>query len=387
MSASTKYDLVIIGAGSVGVPVALAAQRAGIQTLVIDERPSAGQGEAKTAIGGVRATHSDPAKIRICLRSLEVFSEWEEKEGDFLGWQKHGYLFPVYRKEDETTLINLLAVQKTHGLNIDWIDARRVTELVPGIRQEGLLGGTFSPDDGNVSPLRCSSAFSFAAQREGAVFNYNEKVTGIKTDGGRVTSVVTTEGEYACAHVLNAAGSYAAEVGKMVGIDLPVFPDSHEAGITEPVERFFDPLVVDIRPTPGSKNCYFYQNSENRIEFCLTPDPIFPGTNRNSTAGFLPCVTKKMVDLLPKLANIRVRRIWRGCYPQTSDGMPIVGSSKEVKGYLYAVGMCGQGFMLGPGLAEDVVSLIQTGKPVTDEKAFDSFRLERDFSAATEALK
>ena len=98
------YDLVIIGAGSVGVPVAMEAARQGLKTLVLDKRASSGQGDNKRAIGGVRATHSDPAKIRICLRSIKTFAEWEEREGDYLGFVRGGYLFPVFREEDEKTL-------------------------------------------------------------------------------------------------------------------------------------------------------------------------------------------------------------------------------------------------------------------------------------------
>jgi sarcosine oxidase subunit beta len=381
------YDLIIIGAGSIGIPAALAAQRAGMKTLIVDGRASPGQGDAKTAIGGVRATHSDPAKIKICLRSLKTFAEWQEKEGDYLGWNMGGYLYPIFSGKDEETLKGNLEVQKSHRLNIDWIGPEQVKELVPGIRERDLRGGTFSPEDGSVSPLRCSSAFFFAAQREGAEFKFNETVVDTKVSGGRVVSVVTDRGEYACANVLNAAGSNAAEVGRQVGLELPVHPDSHEAGITEPVARFFKPLIVDIRATPGGKNCYFYQNSENRIEFCLTPDPIFPGTNRDSTSSFLPRVARKIVDLFPKMANIRVRRIWRGCYPQTPDGNPIVGSAKEIGGYHFAVGMCGHGFMLGPGLADDIVGRIKDGKTVTDEEMFKRFSLDRDFSAGEEALR
>ncbi len=386
MTAGKSYDVVVIGAGSMGLPVALNARRAGLSVLVLDGRASAGQGEAKTAIGGVRATHSDPAKIRVCMRSIKTFSEWKDREGVDLGWQKGGYLFPVYSGKDEATLKGLLAIQKSHGLNIDWLGPEEVQELVPGIRRDGLRGGTYSPDDGNVSPLRCSAAFYDAARRDGAEFRFKERVTRITVDGGRVISVATAKGDYACYNVVNAAGSNAAEIGRMVGIELPVFPDSHEAGITEPVERLFDPLIVDIRETPGSKNCYFYQNSEKRIIFCLTPDPLVPGTNRDSTADFLPVISKKMVDLLPRLANVRVRRVWRGCYPMTPDGMPVVGGSAAVKGYYYAVGLCGQGLMLGPGLSEDVVNLIKHGRPVTDQEIFDTLRLERDFSGA-EKLK
>ena len=378
MSAST-FDVVIAGAGSVGVPTALACQRAGLRTLVVDRLASAGQGENKAAIGGARATHSDPAKIRICLRSLQVFREWKDAEGDDIGWKQGGYLFPIYRDSDEKMLRGLLPIQHGHGLRIDWIGPREVEELVPGIRREGLLGATYSPEDGQLSPLEAIDAFYRAALRAGAEFRFGEEVREIAVEGGRVTGVVTDRGRYSCRYVLNAAGSAAAALGRKVGLDLPVHPDSHEAGVTEPVARLFAPLVVDIRPTPGGKNCYFHQDSRNRIVFCLTPDPIFPGTQRQSHSSFLPTVSRKMVDLLPRLRAIRVRRVWRGCYPQTPDGMPIVGEAPDARGYLFAVGLCGQGLMLGPGLARDLASLMTTGKPVTDLAAWRSFSLGRDF--------
>ncbi len=383
---SNAYDLVIVGAGSVGVPAALAAARAGLSVLVLDRLASPGQGQNKRAIGGVRATHSDPAKIRVCLRSIDIFREWREREGDDLGYRKGGYLFVVYEPGHETMLKDLLKIQKSFGLNIDWIEPGEVCGIVPGIRTDGLRGGTFSPDDINVSPLRAASAFYFAAMRAGAEFRFNETVTAIRTANGRVEAVVTDKGSYPAGNVLNAAGGAARQVGELVGLELPVNPDSHEAGITEPVERMFEPLVVDLRATPGCKNCYFYQNSENRIVFCLTPDPIIPGHDEDATSSFLLLVSRKMVDLLPRLATVRVRRTWRGLYPQTPDGSPIVGSATDPRGYHYAVGMCGQGFMLGPGLADDIVGLVMNGKPLTDPGVFKSFALERDFSGV-EKLK
>lgn len=381
-----KFDLVIIGAGSVGVPAALFARRAGLRTLVIDRLASPGQGENKAAIGGIRATHSDPAKITICLRSLDIFRGWKDKEGDDIGWQQGGYLFPIYRAEDETTMRGLLPIQHRYGLQIDWIEPRQVRELVPGIREQDLRGGTYSPQDGNLSPLLVINAFYFAGRRAGAEYHFRETVTGIDVDQGRVTGVVTDRGRYACGQVLNAGGAAAAGIGRMVGLDLPVHPDSHEAGVTEPVAGFFKPLVVDIRPTPGGKNCYFYHNSHHRIVFCLTPDPLFAGTDHRSHSSFLPTVSRKMIDLLPRLAPVRVRRVWRGCYPQTPDGMPIVGEAPEARGYFYAVGMCGQGLMLGPGLAQDMVSLMTTGAAITEAEAWNSLRLDRDFGRV-ESLK
>jgi sarcosine oxidase, subunit beta len=138
------------------------------------------------------------------------------------------------------------------------------------------------------------------------------------------------------------------------GVDVPVTPDSHEAAITEPVKPFFTCMVVDLRPGPDSKNYYFYQNRLGQVVFCITPEPLIVGDDKRETSVFLPQVGSRMVKLLPRLKNIRVRRMWRGLYPMTPDGSPLVGWNREVGGLLHATGMCGQGFMLGPGVGEVV---------------------------------
>jgi glycine/D-amino acid oxidase-like deaminating enzyme len=104
MAANRAADVVIVGAGSVGAPAAMSLAEAGLKVLVLDHHPSVGQGSNKRAIGGLRATHSDPAKIRICLRSLEVFATWEERFGDKIEWHKGGYSYVAYRPEEERTL-------------------------------------------------------------------------------------------------------------------------------------------------------------------------------------------------------------------------------------------------------------------------------------------
>ena len=375
-----NYDIIIIGAGSVGVPLAMALAGRKLRTLVLEALPSVGQGQNKCAIGGVRATHSDGAKIKACLLSIKIFSTWKEKYGDDIGWIKGGYAFPAYTEGDEAVLKELLKVQHGFGLNIGWLDADKMRALVPGIAQKDLRGGTYSPDDGSASPLLSMNAFYRRALALGAEFRFNESVTGIISENGAVKGVITSLGRYSAPWVVNAAGAEAAEVSELAGVQVPVNPDCHEAGITEPVERFFEPMVVDIRPGDKSKNYYFYQNSEGQIVFCLTPQPPIPGKDRRSTSEFLPEVSKRMTALVPGLANIKVRRTWRGLYPMTPDGFPIVDFPEALKGYVLAVGMCGQGFMLGLGLGETIAARI-AGKPSADDtEILAGFRLERNFS-------
>jgi sarcosine oxidase subunit beta len=352
VAANRNPDVIIIGAGSVGTPAAMSMAEAGLEVLVIDRLPSVGQASNKRAIGGLRATHSDPAKIRICLRSLEIFATWEKIHGDKIEWHKGGYSYVAYRAEEERTLKELLAVQKTCGLNIGWHDAPSLLGIIPDLNPEGLVGGTFSPDDGNASPLLAVHAFYGRARKLGAEFRFDERVTAILAEGGRVRGVRTDKGEYAAPVVVNAAGPWAAEVAALAGIDVPVRPDSHEGGVTEAVARFLGPMVVDIRPAPGSANYYFYQHDTGQVVFCITPSPSIWGMDTRETSSFLPMVSGRMVGILPRLRNLRVRRTWRGLYPMTPDGFPIVGWDRALEGHLLAVGMCGQGFMLGPGLGE-----------------------------------
>jgi sarcosine oxidase subunit beta len=358
MTANRSYDVVIVGAGSVGAPAALSLAEAGLRVLVIDQYPSVGQGSNKRAIGGLRATHSDPAKIRLCLRSLEIFSTWEERFGDKIEWRKGGYSFVAYRGEEERTLKELLVVQKKYGLNIDWLDRQAFLEVIPDLNPEGLIGGTFSPDDGHASPLLAIHAFYSRAKKLGAEFLFNEKVVGHDIAGGRVRGVRTDKGEYGAAIVVNAAGPWSREMAALAGIDVPVRPDSHEGAVTEAVARFLEPMVVDIRPVAGSANYYFYQHDTGQVIFCITPSPSIWGLDIRETSSFLPMVARRMVDLIPRLKNLRVRRTWRGLYPMTPDGFPIVGWTRELEGYMLAVGMCGQGFMLGPGLGELLARMV-----------------------------
>ena len=347
---STVYDAIVIGAGSVGMPTAMFLAEKGMKVLCLDQFASPGQGSNKAAIGGIRATHSSPAKIRLCMDSLDVFSTWKETHGYDLEWYRGGYAFVAYRTAEEDLLKKLLVVQKREGLNIDWKDRDELLGLCPGLRREGLLGGTFSPEDGSASPMRSCLGFHQRAVALGVTCAFGERVTSIMRRKGKVVGVRTDKGGYATACVINAAGAWARAVAQAGGLDAPVAPDCHEAGITEPVAPFLDPMVVDIRPAPGSANFYFYQHRPGQVIFCITPSPAIVGSDRRETSTYLPMIARRMVDLMPKLGNLKVRRTWRGLYPMTPDGAPLVGPSRTLEGYVDAIGMCGQGYMLGPGV-------------------------------------
>lgn len=356
-----SYDVIIAGAGSVGVPLSWQLAARGLKVAVLDHEPSWGRGQNRAAIGGIRATHSDPAKIRICLESLKIFSTMKETYGLNVEWRRGGYLYVAYDEERRADFLSLLKIQKEAGLDIDWIGAERVKELAPGINPEGLLGGTFSPGDGYASPLMAGTAFHKLAMDAGVEFFFNTRIEGVNMDGNLVRSLSAGGETWTAGLFVNAAGAEAADLASLVGVDIPVHPDCHEAGVTEPVQRFMQPMIVDIRPDPESGNYYFYQAGTGQIVFCITPRPQIWGRDKASTSDFLPLCARRMLELYPRLRNVRVRRTWRGMYPMTPDGLPIVGYPENARNFLQVAGMCGQGFMMGPGLGKIVSESIMSG--------------------------
>jgi sarcosine oxidase subunit beta len=345
-----------------------------------------GQASNKHAIGGIRATHSDPAKIQLGKQSIEVFSNWQNLHGDDIEWQQGGYSYVAYDDQRANMLKDLISWQQKHNLDISWLDKQSLLEIIPNINPDGLLGGTYSPGDGSASPLISAFAFHKRAVESGAVFHFNESVLDFIADGNRVSGVKTDKDTYFANIVINAAGGWAKPLSAKIGLDVPVEPDSHEAAITEPVGRLFYPMIVDMRSYPGSANFYFYQHPTGKIIFCMTPDPLIWGTHTIASSDFLPKAARRLIELMPVLKYIRVRRVWRGTYPMTPDGSPIIGEVNGLDGYILAVGMCGQGFMFGPGVGQLLTRMVLNDLDQSDKMILENLSYFRDFDVV-ERLK
>jgi sarcosine oxidase subunit beta len=376
------YDVIVIGAGSIGVATAMALGKAGnAKTAVIERNSGAGQGQNNRAIGGIRAAHSKAAKILTCLRSIEIFSGWAGIHREDIGWVPGGYLFPAYRTDHEEMLKRHIGMQKSLGVRVEWLPPAGLARLMPGIRMDGLRGGTWSPGDGRASPTLAIHAFTRYARSLGVEFRFGEKVKDILLERGAVSAVATDKDVHSTRWVVNAAGIAASRIGSYVGIDLPVSPSLHRAGVTEAVPGFLKPLVVDIRSIPGCDNFYFFQNSKGRLVFTISPT--------GKTDGFedaYSVFSERIRMLLPELKDLRIDEKWAGAYPMTPDGSPIVGPVSAPRGYVNAVGMGGQGFMSGPGVGELVARIIYDELTGEDMRVLESFSMDRTFDSP-EALQ
>jgi sarcosine oxidase subunit beta len=246
-----------------------------------------GQGSQQAGHWRIRATHSDPAKIQLCRRAGDFF-HFKETYGIDIEWDRCGYSYVAYTPREEKILKDLLPIHKKAGIENNWYDASDYIKIVPDINPIGLLGGTFSPGDGSASPLLANHAFFTKAKELGAEFHFDEPVKQIKMSGNKITGVVTNHDNYSCSILLNAAGAWASDIGKLAGVDFPVRPDSHEAAITEPVARFLGPMIVDIRPAPALPIITSINTSPGRSFFASLQIPMPGDTIPTKPAAFYP---------------------------------------------------------------------------------------------------
>jgi sarcosine oxidase subunit beta len=370
---------VVIGAGVIGAATAYYLAKRGRKVLVLErEYPCAGS--TGRCIGGIRAQFSHDLTIRVMLQSERLFAGLSDELGQDVEWHQGGYLFLAFDEARRKSFLDAIAIQTRYGLKVDFVSPETCADIVPGLNCEGLLGGAYCPTDGQANPFKVTFGYLEAMQRLGSKLEVRTEVKRVTRRGDRVISVTTDRGdEVFCDQVLNAAGCWAAGVGELAGVAVPVKPDRHESIVTEAVERVFEPMLVDYR----SDGCYFVQHvGTGHFLGCYTPVPIVPGDGADSSDEFITEMPRRMVRLVPRLASVKVLRQWAGSYEMTPDGNPIC-SATGLRGYYVSSGMSGHGFMFAPALGELVAELMVCGVPTLP---LDEFRLDRIWCKA-EAMK
>jgi sarcosine oxidase subunit beta len=377
-----EFDVIIIGAGSIGVPAAAFVAEKGYRVLVIERNSGPGQGLNSRAIGGVRATHSSLAKAAVARESIEVYSSWLSDVGDDIGWYRGGYLFPAYTEDTAASLQEIAKNLRRRGFEANWLSSGALQKKFSWIDSNNITGGLHSPLDGRANPKKANAAFFQKSLALGTQFHFNERVVGINSEAGRVTGVATGTAEYEANFVIDAAGPLAKQVGEMAGVNLPIVLEPHTAGRVAVVpSQYVDPLVIDLRPSPGTAMFYFFQDLDGT--FVFTIDPEKPVGDRDLLASI---VAERMQMIFRDTLQVDLTEFWSGVYPTTPDGTPIVSTVPNLDGFMVAAGMGGQGFMLGPGVGRLLARMINNSLTPADEEILSEFALDRSFSTR-EALK
>jgi sarcosine oxidase subunit beta len=359
---NTTAEVVVIGGGIVGSSVAYHLTELGCRDVLVVEREAhQGKGSTGKSMGGVRAQFSTPVNVQMSLYSINFFAEFEERTGYPADYRPHGYLFVATSERHLDYLKANRERQISLGVkNVELVSREEIVEMMPQLRADDVVGGTFCPTDGFVDPHSVMMGFMLRARARGARLWLNAPVTGIEVERGQVTGVTTTRGHVATRKVVNAAGAWAAGVARMAGASLPVEPLRRQLVPTEPFDqlpaRF--PMVIDM-----STGFHFRREGAGILLAWNDPDET-PGFKTDFDPSFIEKILTRAASRVPCLAEAQVnaRRAWAGLYEMTPDHHAIIGESPDVRGLYFANGFSGHGVMHSPATGRITAETIIDGR-------------------------
>jgi sarcosine oxidase, subunit beta len=308
----------------------------------------------------VRAQFSTPINIQMSLYSIPFYARFDETLGYPAGYRPQGYLFVATKNAHLEYLRENFEKQKALGLRaVRMISALEIIRMLPQLRSDDILGGSFCPTDGFVDPYSVMNGFMAAAVDHGATLWKKAEVTGIEKDKSGIAGVNTTRGKVSTRVVVNAAGPWAAEIGTMAGIEVPVEPLRRMLVPSEPFDDFphESPMVVDM--SNG-----FHFRPEGRGFLLAWNDPEESSKTPEFDPGFLEKILVLAANRVPAFENLPVnpRRAWAGLYEMSPDHHCILGPVAELPGLYLANGFSGHGVMHAPATGKILSDLILEGK-------------------------
>ena len=367
-----EAEIVIMGGGVMGSCSAYFLAKAGREVVLI-ERGDIG-GEASVANGALvwTSTRRPGIDLTLALASIELHKQLKEELEVDTEYRRTGGMIVI---ENEKQIPKMEAFRKERekaGFILTPIDAKEARSLEP-LLSESIVGALYNPLDGDTNPFRLMVGLNRKAIQLGAKVFYHTEVQDIQIEDGRVKGVVTDKGVIRTNTIINACGSWASFIGKMVGIKIPIIPNEMEFVVTEQL-----PPVVSHMLMGASYVTEEYGKDEmiadrNKFGCALVIHPTvagnlllgstwrFVGYDKRTSYEETVDIAKEVVKLLPPLKHVHVIRTFANFFPFTHDDLPIMGYVEGIEGFIMAAGHSGHGVCLGPITGKLISELICEG--------------------------
>lgn len=369
------YDAIIVGGGLHGLSTALHLCRAGLRPVVL-EKDYPGRHASGVNAGGVRRLGRHLAEIPLSVESLKLWQNIEDLVGDDCGFSACGQVL-IAETEAE------LAVQQTRVGDLrrqgfeheELLGADDLRALVPALSGH-CVGAIWCREDGAAHPFRTVRAFHRRACGLGAAVVCDATVTGIRRVG-KNWQVRSTQGGFEAPVLVNTAGAWGGEIGRLIGDTAPVRAEAPMLMITGRVSPFLKPVLGAAGRVLSFKQ---FDNGTVLIGGGYR-GRAKPGHNLAQTVvDGIRNSAKTVCALFPQLAELQVVRFWAGIEGVMPDNIPVIGRSAVEDDAFHAFGFSAHGFQLGPIVGKIIAELVVTG---SCDLPIDAFAIER-FSHSAE---
>jgi len=356
MNGERNFDLLIIGGGVMGSSIAyhLANDEFKGRIAVFEKDPTYEKASTELSVGGIRRQFSTEVNVLLSQYSLTFYQEFGERmetEGGLpeIDFKPRGYLF-LGSEKNWPILVKHQAFQKLLGVETQLLNVKETLQLIPDLNTEDLVGSSFSAGDGYMDPHSVLQGFVRKARHLGVEYIHKE-VVEILRKGDHLEGVKTKDGKtYFSSSIVNAAGPYAGDVGKMAGIEIPVVPVRRMVYLVKP-PRLFD---YDLPLTIDTSGVYFLHETGRQILTGKSRKEEPPGFNyvwdRNY---FQEAIWPSLAHRIPLFDELKVISGWAGLYEVNQwDSNGIIGEHPVVRGFYMAVGFSGHGFQQAPAVGK-----------------------------------
>ncbi|CAB3635099.1 FAD-binding oxidoreductase [Achromobacter sp. SIMBA_011] len=363
-----RYDVIVIGAGVVGSSVAFHLAALGANSVLVLDRATVGAGTTAQSSGILRTHYSVRENVELARRSWGAFTDFAAYVGDedaASGLVRCGYLIAAADDDKRAPLAEALAQQQAQGIPVQRLDAAQARDLLPiaDFRDAALIG--FEPDAGFADAYLVATSFARAARRRGVTIRENVAVHGLSWQGGRVTGVATSEGDYACGVVVSTQNIWSAELAAWTGLALPLAPERHAVLALECAAApyaYSMPVYKDLA-SPGMLYCRSYGGSQMLVSEGTAGETLASGQTEQGDIplDYVAAVGEQVAARFPAYAEAGLASSWTGVYDVTPDWNPVLGRIDGVEGLVAGFGFSGHGFKLSPAvgrvLAQEALGL------------------------------
>ncbi|MFQ5858066.1 MAG: NAD(P)/FAD-dependent oxidoreductase [Anaerolineae bacterium] len=371
-----SMDVVVVGGGVVGTAVTYYLAKCGVQVCLVEKGDIASG--TSSSCGHVVALQTKPAgsKLDLARESVTLFHGLQDELETDIEFDNAGGMV-VAETEAEVDFVQA-KVEKLQSLGVDveFVDRDTARSRQPALAGH-ICGASFCCEDSTVNPMKLALGFARAAKRLGAVIRTFTEVTGIERQGDRISAVLTQRGKIPTATVVNAAGIWSPALADMAGLRLPIVPRKGELFVTERVPPVLRGVIISARylmskapPDPakgaGEMRAGVIAAPTRSGNLLLGSTREFAGFDRRSTDRGIHELLRQTSALIPAIGNIHVLRFYAGLRPSTPDGLPILGRSPELPGFIIASGHEGDGIALSPITGKTIAELV-IGE-IADEK-------------------
>ena len=373
---------VVIGGGVVGASVLYHLTKAGWRDVMLIERDELTCGSTWHAAGGMHTVNGDPNVARLQQYTIQLYRELERISGQSCGIHLTGGIMLAGTRERLDWLKMARARGRYLGMELELISVEEAARRFPLLERRHFVGALYDPVEGHVDPYGVTHAYAKSAQIGGAEIVRHTRVTDLKARRDGTWDVITERGNVHAEHVVNAGGLWAREVGRMVGIELPILAMEHQYLITEEVPQ--------IAGLPEQLHCIdfegeIYLREERHGMLFGTYEragvPWAPlSTPWDFTQSLLPNDLERIAPSLevafehfPALAAVGIRKVVNGPFTFAPDGNPLIGPVRGLTNFWVACGVMA-GFSQGGGVGLALANWMVEGDPGSDVWAMDVAR-------------